>query len=418
VAALAAEQGTRIVAHLIRACGGDFQLAEDVFQEALIAALERWPVAGSPAQPQAWIVTTARRKAIDQLRRDQTLLRKREQLEYLIAQEQAAQAAGGGGEEESVDDDRLRLIFTCCHPTLAIDAQVGLTLRTVAGLETHQIAHAFLVPPETMAKRLTRARQKIRDARIPYRVPATHELPDRLASVLSVIYLVFNEGYVGAGGGSEDAASAGLMRAELCDEAIRLARLLMALMPDEADVRALLALMLLNDSRRAARTDVAGDLLTLDEQDRSRWDQGKIAEGTRLLEGALHTGRPGPYQILAAIAALHAESPGPQDTDWPQIAALYGELLRMQPDPVVELNRAVAVAMATSPDEGLGLLEAIEAGGALAQYHLLYAAKADLLRRSGRNGEAEVAYRTALTHCANPAEQRFLERRLRELSTG
>jgi RNA polymerase sigma-70 factor (ECF subfamily) len=410
--AVAAEHGTRIVATLIGACGGDFQLAEDAFQEALITALERWPVDGVPRQPDAWIVTAARRKAIDQLRRSQNLARKQEQLRSLLLQEQALQESGPGPTEDHVlQDDRLRLIFTCCHPALGLESQVALTLRTVAGLETPEIAKAFLVNQETMAKRLTRARSKIRDAGIPYRVPAEHALPDRLAGVLAVIYLIFNEGYVGSSGQA-------LMRSELCDEAIRLGRLLASLMPDEPEVLGLLALMLLIDSRRNARTDAAGDLLTLEEQDRSLWDRARIEEGTAMAQRALRMRRAGPYQLQAAIAALHAEPERPEDTDWRQIAHLYTELIHRQPGPIVELNRAAAVAMASVPDAGLRIIEALEAGGELTDYYLLHAAKADLLRRAGRHGAAAVAYRRAIELSLNPVESRYLQRRLREVSGG
>ncbi len=411
VEAVASEHGARITATLIGLCDGDFQLAEDVFQEALITALERWPAEGIPARPEAWIITTARRKAIDQLRRGQTLRRKQEVLQTLLEQEQATAGSGYREEEESVDDDRLRLIFTCCHPALALDAQVALTLRTVARLETPEIAKAFLVNQETMAKRLTRARSKIRDARIPYRVPPEHELPDRLDGVLAVIYLIFNEGYVSSSGGS-------LLRGELCDEAIRLARLLLALMPDEPEVMGLLALTLLIDSRRAARTDAAGDLLTLEEQDRSLWDGERIAAGRELAERSLRMRRPGPYQLQAAIAALHSESLRPEDTDWTQIALLYGELRRFQPSPVVELNRAAAVAMAFGPDAGLRLLDDIDARGELSGYYLAYASRADLLRRSGQRESAAASYRRAIDLCSNPVETRYLQRRLDEVTRG
>jgi RNA polymerase sigma-70 factor (ECF subfamily) len=353
-------------------------------------------------------MTTARRKAIDQLRRDQTLARKREQLEYLLKQEQSAYDNGIDKVSEPMDDDRLRLIFTCCHPALAMEAQVALTLRTVAGLDVPEIARSFLVSPDTMSKRLTRARTKIRDARIPYRVPEAPELPDRLNAVLTVIYLVFNEGYLGTN-------STSLIRAELCDEAIRLGRLLLALMPDEPEVRGLLALMLLNDSRREARTDCRGSLLTLEEQDRSRWNRDKIGEGLALVEGALRLRRPGPFQVQAAIAALHAEPSEASQTDWPQIVLLYTQLHRLQPSPVIQLNRAAAVGMAFGPDYGLRAMENLDAADELAGYHLLPAARADLLRRAGRQEEAAAAYRLAIQLCVNDIEGRYLQRRLAEL---
>jgi RNA polymerase sigma-70 factor (ECF subfamily) len=407
VEAVVSEHGARITAALIGLCDGDFQLAEDSVQEALIAALERWPAEGVPQRPDAWIVTTARRKAIDQLRRGQALRRKQEVLQSLLEQDQAA-AAPDVQEEPPVPDDRLRLIFTCCHPALALEAQVALTLRTIAGLETPEIARAFLVSQDTMAKRLTRARAKIRDARIPYRVPPEHELPDRLAGVLAVLYLIFNEGYVSTSGDT-------LVRAELCDEAIRLGRLLLSLMPDEPEAQGLLGLMLLTDSRRAARTDADGDLLTLEEQDRTLWDHGRIEEGRELVERALRTRHPGSYQLQAAIALLHAESQRPEDTDWTQIALLYGELLRRAPSPVVELNRAAAVGMAFGPEAGLRLIEDLEAAGELTDYYLLHAARADLLRRAGRRDDAAAAYRRALALCSNPVEVRYLRRRLQEV---
>jgi RNA polymerase sigma-70 factor (ECF subfamily) len=409
VEAVVAEHGARITATLIRVCDGDFQLAEDSVQEALITALERWPQDGVPAHPDAWIITTARRKAIDQLRRGQTLRRKQELLQALLEQEQAAGGHWPAVEEEqALHDDRLRLIFTCCHPALALDAQVALTLRTIAGLETPAIAKAFLVAQETMAKRLTRAKTKIRDARIPYRVPAGHELPDRLAGVLAVVYLIFNEGYVSSSGDA-------LMRVELCDEAIRLGRLLLSLMPDEPEVLGLLALMLLIDSRRAVRTDASGDLVTLDEQDRSLWDRQQIDEGRELAERSLRTRRPGPYQLQAAIAALHAEPQRPEDTDWTQIALLYSELLRRAPSAVVELNRAVAVAMAFGPEAGLKLIDELAESGQLGDYYLMHAGRADLLRRAGRKAEAATAYERALALCNNPVETRYLRRRLQEV---
>jgi RNA polymerase sigma-70 factor (ECF subfamily) len=402
-----AEHSTRIVATLIRACGGDFQLAEDALQEALIAALERWPRDGVPARPDAWLYTAARHKAVDQLRRSQNLARKTEQLQSLVDFEQPPEPHEP--EESLLRDDRLRLIFTCCHPSLALEAQVALTLRTVAGLDVPEIARAFFVTVDTMAKRLTRARSKIRDARIPYRVPLEHELPDRLTGVLSVVYLIFNEGYVGSTGQR-------LVRDELCDEALRLGRLLASLMPDEPEVLGLLSLMLLIDSRRVGRTDSRGDMLTLEEQDRSLWDRGRIEEGAALAQRSLQMRRPGPYQLQAAIAALHAEPARPDDTDWRQIALLYNELLRIQPTAVVELNRAAAVAMAYGPDRGLALLDNLEAqDGSLAGYYLMHAARADLLRRAGWFDEASKSYRRAMELCPNPVEVRYLRRRMREM---
>ena len=405
VEAVVSEHGARITATLIRLCEGDFQLAEDAVQDALIAAVQHWPLAGVPERPDAWIVTTARRKAIDQLRRGQNLRRKQEMLQSLEA---TASSAEPEVEEETVPDDRLRLMFTCCHPALALEAQVALTLRTIVGLDAPQIAKAFLVTPETMAKRLTRAKSKIRDARIPYRVPPEHEMPDRLAGVLAVIYLIFNEGYVSSSGDS-------LVRGELCDEAIRLGRLLYSLMPDEPEVQGLLALMLLIDSRRAARIDAAGELATLEEQDRSQWDPRRIAEGRELVERALRARRPGPYQLQAAIAAIHAESARPEDTDWTQIALLYGELLRRAPSAVIELNRAAAVGMAFGPEAGLKLIDDLQTSERLLDYYLTHAARADLLRRASRKAEAASAYARALDLCTNAVEQRYLRRRLQEL---
>ncbi|HET9722378.1 MAG TPA: RNA polymerase sigma factor [Actinomycetota bacterium] len=395
------EQG-RAVATLIRVLG-DFDLAEEVVQEAFVRALETWPRDGVPDNPGAWITTTARRRAIDRLRRDANLRRKTETLETL-----ARLDALGGSEDDvsGIPDDRLRLIFTCCHPALPIEARVALTLRTLGGLTTPEIARAFLVPEPTMAQRLVRAKRKIRAAGIPYRVPPADLLPERLPGVLAVLYLILNEGY--------SATSGPLVRADLCEEAIRLARVLDRLMPGEPEVRGLLALLLLQHSRRDARTDDAGDLILLEDQDRSRWDHDAIDEGLALVNAALSARRPGPYQVQAAIAALHARAPRPEDTDWPQIAALYGALAAMTPTPVVELNRAVAVSMADGPERGLPMVEAL--ADDLDGYHLFHATRADLLRRLGRNDEAAGAYRRALALVTAPTERAFLERRMAEVT--
>jgi RNA polymerase sigma-70 factor, ECF subfamily len=384
----------RILASLIRVVK-DFDLAEDALQEAFAAALAQWPGQGPPQHPVAWLMTTARHKAIDQLRRQVMAESKRDEIAALVAME----------EDSTVPLDALRLMFTCCHPALAPEAQVALTLRTICGLTTEAIARAFLVPVPTLAQRLVRAKAKIKSARIPYEVPEDRELAERLDSVLAVVYLVFNEGYAASFG-------AELVRAELCVEAIRLGRLLVELLPAEREPKGLLALMLLHDARRATRTDEHGAIVLLEDQDRSRWDRAKIAEGSALVQQALRGGLPGVYAVQAAIAALHAQAPSARDTDWPQIAALYSVLVALHPSPVIELNRAVAIAMADGLEHGLALLDTIHLPG----YHLLPAVRADLLRRLGRRTEAASAYRQALAWVTNEAERRFLERRLQEVA--
>ncbi|HUD80893.1 MAG TPA: sigma-70 family RNA polymerase sigma factor [Streptosporangiaceae bacterium] len=392
----------KVVATLIRMTG-DWDLAEECAQDAFAAALSRWGTDGVPDRPGAWLTTTARNRALDRLRRTKTEAAKLQEVAVLSVPDEPA-----GWGESGVEDDRLRLMFTCCHPALTLEARVALTLRTLAGLTTAEIAKAFLVPEATMAKRLTRAKHKIRDAGIPYRVPPAHLLPERTVGVLAVLYLLFNEGYAATAGDD-------LLRPGLSAEAMRLGRLLTALMPDEPEAAGLLALMLLQDARSAARLDDDGELVSLEEQDRSRWDAAKIAEGIRLLEAALRRQRAGPYQLQAAIAACHAEAAQASDTDWAQIAQLYGELRRLVPSAVIELNRAVAVAMADGPAAGLTLVDELAAGGALTGYYLLPATRADLLRRMERSDEAAASYRQALDLVATGPERRYLSRRLAEV---
>ncbi len=393
-------EGGAVLASLTRLTG-DLGLAEDALMDALESALERWPAEGTPATPAAWITTTARRKAIDRLRRRGSHHKHAPALTAL-AELEAAQASD---DPQDVRDDQLRLIFTCCHPALAPEVQIALTLRTVCGLSTPEIARAFLVPEPTMAQRLVRAKKKIADARIPYRVPSAEDLPERIDAALHVVYLIFNEGYLASTGDA-------LVRGELCEEALRLAQHLLHLMPDEPEVRGLWALMLLHDARRDARFDALGELVLLDAQDRARWDRARIERGLHEVHAALSRRRPGPYQIQAAIAAVHAEAARAEDTDWAQIAALYEALRGWLDSPVVQVNAAVAVAMAEGPAVGLARLDALEGMGDYLAYH---AARADLLRRLGRTPEALEAYQAARARADNAVVARYLERRLAEL---
>jgi len=394
------QEWRRVLATTLRLTG-DFDLSEEAVQDAFVAALERWPRDGAPASPFAWLVSTARNRVVDQIRRRARFHDKQAEIEQLAVVEESDIDLS----DAAMVDDQLRLIFTCCHPALAVEAQVALTLRTVCGLTTEEIARCFLTPVATMAQRLVRVKRKIRDARLPFAMPPRDSLAERLAGVMLVVYLVFTEGY---------AATSGKVwiRRQLCEEAIRLGRLLCELIPRNPELRALLALMLLHDSRRMARSGSDEEIITLEEQDRELWDRQEIAEGVPLLESALRDGASEEYALQAAIAALHARAKRAEDTDWAQIARLYDALLRKRPSPVVELNRAVAVAMAEGPSRGLALIAALEAKGDLDGYHLLPAARADLLRREGCWAEAVESYRHALALVTNDPERRFLERRL------
>jgi RNA polymerase sigma-70 factor, ECF subfamily len=387
----------RAIATLIRVLG-DFDLAEEAVQDAFATAVERWPRSGVPDNPGAWITTTARNRAIDRLRRMARLREKTETLEQIVALEVM------GDDMQEIPDDRLRLIFTCCHPALTLEARVALTLRTVGRLSTREIARAFLQPEPTVAQRLVRAKRKINDAAIPYRVPPRELFDERTTGVLAVLYLIFNEGYA--------ATEGDLVRTDLCEEAIWLTRVVARLLPDQPEPGGLLALMLFHHARRAARVDAAGDLVLMEDQDRARWDHDMIDEGTVVLDRAIGSGRPGPYQLQAAIASMHARAPRPEDTDWPAIAGLYRSLAAMDPSPVVALNAAVAVAMADGPAAGLQRIDRL--GPALDPYHLFHAARADMFRRLDRPVEAAEAYRRALELVTNPSERAFLARRLTE----
>jgi RNA polymerase sigma-70 factor (ECF subfamily) len=406
VEAVFREEWGRLLATLVRTIG-DLDLAEEVASDAVATALARWPRDGVPARPAAWLLTVARHRAVDIVRRNRTLAA-RLALLRVEADRPEPPAVPTEPDWDDEPDERLHLFFTCCHPALALEAQTALTLTCLAGLTTPEVARAFLVPTPTIAQRVVRAKRKIRDARIPFRVPDAADLPTRVPAVLRVVYVIFTEGYA-ATNGSE------LVRADLADEAVRLGRILHRLLPDERDVAGLLGLMLLVDARRAARVDANGELVLLDDQDRSLWDADKIAEGRRLVVEALSGGRPGPYAIQAAIAAVHDEAANVATTDWPQVVALYDVLRTIAPSPLVDLNRAVAVAMVHGPEAGLELLDELAADRRLAGYHLLPAARADLLRRLGRAEEAAVAYREALALVGNEPERRYLKRRLADL---
>ena len=401
------EEYGRIIATLIR-LSGSFDLAEEALQEAFASALTNWTQRGAPNNPGAWLTTVAHRKLLDAIRREKTRSDKQAELEYETQRLQPDNELELVENTVEYPDDRLRLIFTCCHPSLSQETRVALTLRTLGGLNTTEIARAFLIPETTLAQRLVRAKNKIRLAGIPYEVPPVEVLQQRLVSVQAVIYLIFNEGYSSSEG-------SGLVRNDLCTEAIRLGRLLTQLSPTEPENPGLLALMLLQDSRRYARTDDAGQLVTLEEQDRSQWDQAEISEGLELVDKALRQGRIGPYQLQAAIAALHAEAPSALDTDWAQIGALYRELMRINPSPIIALNHAAAVAMSEGPETGLDLVEAAGSSGKLDSYHLFHAARGDLLRRLRRFEQAKLAYERAIELTTNDVEKQYLTRRIKEI---
>jgi RNA polymerase sigma-70 factor (ECF subfamily) len=405
-----AEEWGRIVAALIRRTR-DWDLAEDSAQQAFAEAARRWPGEGVPRQPGAWLMTVARNRAIDRLRHERMRDARLREVAALIDDRSEDGDEEELGDESGIEDDRLRLIFTCCHPALPLEGRVALTLRSLAGLTTTEIANAFLVPEPTMAKRLVRAKHKIEHAGIPYRVPPAHLLPERTSGVLAMLYLMFNEGYAASTGDE-------LIRVDLCAEAIRLARLLNKLMPDEPESGGLLALMLFQHSRHEARTDPSGDLITLEDQDRSRWNHAEIEEANAILDAAVRRDAIGPYQVQALIAASHANAPRAAATDWARIATLYERLLEVTTNPLVKLNHAIATGMATSPEDGLALVERLAASGELRDYHLLHATRADFLRRLGRNSEAADAYREAFNLARTEAERRYLSKRLQQVSTG